>query len=206
MSFLVLPELPATTAATLASAVRVVIERQASDAAAPSVGPGGLSGRLPPSTRFEKGGDDLEKGSAEDAAAVRHLLALLEAAYLTAAADGLAEAESAALADLIVQVTGAKIGAERLQNLFGRFATSIDAEGLEARLDAVAGAFDDFMAREEAMSFAVLVAIADGELSDKEAVTLIALGKRIDFSPGEVQAVVDSVATALQRALSESAS
>jgi hypothetical protein len=84
-----------------------------------------------------------------------------------------------------------------------RFDGLVQAEGLEARLDAVAGVFEDFMAREEAMSFAVLVAIADGELSDKEAVTLIALGRRIDFSPGEVQAVVDSVAGALRSALAQ---
>lgn len=204
MGFLSLPELPRCDAETLAAAVKVVIERQASDAAAPSVGPAGLSGRLPSSMRFEKGAEELDRGSSEDLAAARHLMALLEAGYMIAAADGLATGERSALADLIVQVTGgAKITGERLATLFARFEEILASEGLESRLDAIADCFEDFMAREEAMSFAVLVAIADGELSDKEAAALIALGKRIDFSAGEVQAVVDSVAHALKSALAD---
>ncbi len=130
---------------------------------------------------------------------------MIEASYLVAAADGLVEAEQDALSDLIAHTTGSAVDVETLQEMFARFDEMLKEHGLEGRLQAIASSFDDFMAREEAMSFAALIAISDGELAPAEEVALIALGARLDFSTGEVQAILNQVAAALSRALSASA-
>ena len=72
---------------------------------------------------------------------------------------------------------------------------------LNEHLDAVAERLGDFLARQEAMSFAALVAVADAELADREVVVLMALGNRFDFSRGEVQAVVQEVSLELANAI-----
>lgn len=201
MAFLKLPKLPPANREAVTRAVRRAIEQQAADVAAPSVGPRKLSGRLPSTHKLAGGAELLAKGSSEDAEAVRYFGAMLEICYLVAAADGLAEEERTALYDLIDYTTRSALKHARLDALFDEMAQRLADQGLEARLDAVAAELDDFMAREEALGFAALVAIADSVLAPKEAVTLIALGKRFDFSAGEVQAVVDVVAATLQRAM-----
>jgi len=201
MAFLKIPKLPPANREAVTRAVRRAIEQQAADVAAPSVGPRELSGRLPSANKLAGGAEKLAKRSAEDGEAARYFGAMLEICYLVAAADGLAEQEHDALCDLIDYTTRSALKRKRLEALFEEMATRLAEQGLEARLDALAGELDDFMAREEALSFAALVAIADSVLAPKEAVTLIAIGKRFDFSVGEVQAVVDVVAATLQRAM-----
>ncbi len=201
MSFLKLPKLPPTNREAVTRAVRRAIEQQAADVAAPSVGPRKLSGRLPSANKLAGGAEKLARRSSEDGEAARTFGAMLEICYLVAAADGLAEEERTALCDLIDYTTRSALKRARLDALFDEMAQLLADQGLEARLDAAAAKLDDFMVREEALSFAALVAIADSVLAPKEAATLIALGKRFDFSVGEVQAVVDVVATTLQRAM-----
>ncbi len=201
MAFLKLTTLPTTSRQAVTRAVRRAIEQQAGDVAAPSVGPRKLSGRLPAANKLAGGAEMLAKRSSEDAEAARYFSAMLEASYLVAAADGLAEEERTALCDLIDYTTRSALKRKRLDGLFDEMAQLLADQGLEARLDAVAAELEDFMAREEALSFAALVAIADTVLAPREAATLIALGKRFDFSPGEVQAVVDVVGATLARAL-----
>lgn len=53
------------------------------------------------------------------------------------------------------------------------------------------------------MGFAALVAVADGELAEREMVVLMALASRFDFSAGEVQAVVHQVARGLAEAVTK---
>jgi tellurite resistance protein len=201
MPALRLPELPARDADTLKRAVRNTIEMQAMDAASPSIGPRTLAARLPSATRLEAAAALLAEKSGEDAEAARHFLGLVEAAYLIACADGLADEERDALIDLIAHTTGGTVPGAMVDELFAGFQSALAKQGLEMRLREVAKSFDDFMAREEAMSFASLIAIADGVLSTKEEVALIALGARLDFSVGEVQAVVNQVAASLKRAM-----
>jgi len=201
MGFLDLPELPECDDATMATAVRRVIERQAADVAAPSVGPRALTGRLPAVARLERGAEQMLAESSEDADAARYFSAIVEACFLAAVADGFADEERSAVANLIAYVSGKAVSGERAGLMLDGFQKLLDEQGLEKRLDAVAGQFDDFVAREEAMSFAALVSLADRVLADKEALTLMALGKRFDFSKGEVQAVIQQVAASLAQAL-----
>jgi hypothetical protein len=202
MGLFELPELPACDAAAMAAAVRSAMKQQATDVAAPSIGPRALVGRLPTLVSLEHGAAELIKESPEDAAAARYFASIVEACYLVAAADGFQEEERVAVSTLMQHATGATIDDARLQEMFDGFERALYSEGLEKRLDSVAGEFQDFMAREEAMSFAALVAISDRVLDLKEVVTLTALGKRFDFSAGEVEAVIAAVAASLKRALS----
>ncbi|MBI4706040.1 MAG: hypothetical protein HY744_33520 [Deltaproteobacteria bacterium] len=201
MTSLRLDPLPAADAKALAAAVRSVVDRQVETVAAPSVGPRSLPGRLPPSTRLCQGAEQFAAQSAEDVAAARYFGALLEVSYLVASADGLDAQERAGLAELIAQTTGRAVDPPALDLLFDRFERDLASEGREARIRSVATQFDDFMAREEALSFAALIAVADRTLASQEAEALLLLGGELGFSAGEVQAALDHVAQQLARAL-----
>jgi hypothetical protein len=137
----------------------------------------------------------------EDADAARYFIAILEASYIVAGADGISEEEQGALAELIVQVTGSKIDAAALRKLFEAFEEQVLQGGLGERLDAVASRFSDFVEREEALSFATLVAYADGQLAQPEVTALVSLGEHFDFSKGEVGIVIQQVAQTIRHYL-----
>lgn len=205
MAFVDLPELPECDRDQLKAAVRRVIEKQATEVAAPSVGPRALMARLPRLDRMERGAENLfstmPPGSTGDLEAGRYFGAIVETCYLVAVADGFASEERGAVADLVGFATGDLIAGDKAEEVFAAYAKLLEEQGLEARLDAIAEQLDDFVAREEAMSFAALIAVADGELATKETVMLMALAKRFDFSRGEVQAVVKQVAASLAQAI-----
>lgn len=203
--FVELPALPDCDAATLARAVRAMVEKQAAEVATPTVGPRALLARLPKIDRMEQGAEQLfssiPPASHEDEAAGQYFSAIIEACYLVAAADGLAEEEGSAVRELIRFATGEALLEKRAAELFESYGTLLEEQGLEARLDAVAERLEDFLAREECMGFAALVAVADGELAEREVVVLMALAARFDFSAGEVQAAVHQVAKGLAEAI-----
>lgn len=189
-------ELPAATPETLRAAVRLAVERQAADVAAPSVGPRSLSGRLPPADKLRASAE-----SDEDSRAARYFSSILELSFLVASADGLDDGEREALARLVAHATGDAVTTDELSEQLADVARALDQEGRDARLEAVAGTFTDFVEREEALSFAALVALADGRLGDAEGAALLDLGRRFDSSEGEVQLVVAQVAASLRSAL-----
>ncbi|MCC6215019.1 MAG: hypothetical protein IT376_09130 [Polyangiaceae bacterium] len=196
------PPLPAADPETRERAVRTVVARRALEAAAPSIGPASLAGRLPElagAGREARG--DTEHDGLDDAEA--HFRDLLEAGFLVAAADGTDEAELAALADLIAAAAGSRASRAAVRALLDELREGLERDGLERRLDSLAPRFGDFIAREEALGFASLVALADGNLGDPEALALLALARRLDYSRGEVEAVLSETAQALSRALTE---
>jgi tellurite resistance protein len=137
-----------------------------------------------------------------DAEATRHFLGMLEAAYLVAATDGTSEIERAALGELIAQVTG-QADRDAVAAALARFDEEIARDGLPARMAAVAARFEDFMAREDALTFAGIIALSDGALSRKELRGLIELAEHMGYSVGEVQAILDAIAANLRQALDE---
>jgi tellurite resistance protein len=199
-----LPDLGDATLATLASAVRSVIEQQTRDAAAPSVGPRALSGRLPSIAALSAGATGYVRASSEDAHAARHFLSLMEAAYLVAASDGISDAERTAFAGLLASVRGGAADPRQLEAILGELDAASARDGRPKRLAELATMFDDFVAREEALGFATLVAVADGQISRKEARGLIELAEQLGFSLGELQVVLEQVGTSLKAALEAS--
>jgi tellurite resistance protein len=188
------PELPSVSRLALLGAVRQAIEHYASDTVAPSLGSESVRARLPDAKRLQSGAAQLSQEHPEDADAARGFVALLEAAYLVAAADGTSAEERAAFSELITQVTASQLDAGRLHDLLLAFDAQTEQVGLGPRLDAVAVEFRDFEAREEVLCFAVLIAIADGELAPPEIDALVSLGEHFDFSAREVQLLVDEIA------------
>lgn len=206
MAFVELPDLPECDRDVLEVAVRRVIEKQATEVAAPSVGPRALMSRLP-RINTDSGAEDLfstiPPSSQSDVEAGRYFGAIVETCYLVSTIDGLAGEERGAVSALVGFATGDLISGKTADGLFAAYADLVKEQGLEARLDSVAERLDDFVAREEAMSFAALVAVADRELASKEQVILMALAKRFEFSRGEVQAIVNQVAASLSQAITD---
>ncbi|MEM1033439.1 MAG: hypothetical protein AAF928_09425 [Myxococcota bacterium] len=198
--FVSLPELPSCSPEVYASALHDVIAQLVDEVATPAVGPRALLNRLPRVQTPEAGGlfETQPPHSAEDAEAGKYFSAVVETCYLVAAADDMAEVERAAVTQLVRCATGG--GLDDPEAVFAAYRSLLEAEGLEARLDAVAEKLD-FMAREEAMSFAATIAIADRKLARVEGVVLMALAKRFDYSPGMVQASVAQVAQRLAAAI-----
>jgi tellurite resistance protein len=200
VSKLNLPDFSGVEPERLRKAVCAVVEQQAREAVAPSVGPRSLEGRLPSMENLATDSTRLKHAGGEDANAARHFLAMLEAAYLVATMDGISDAERQAFADLASLVTGGTEAAG-LTKLLEAFDATIEHEGRPARLAEVAKSFEDFMAREEALSFAALVVISDGSITRKEARGLIELAEALGYSVGELQAALDQIAQNLKREL-----
>jgi tellurite resistance protein len=200
MGKLEVPEIPNVDRERLAAAVRKLVEQHARESAAPSVGPQSLSARLPALASLPPTDSDLQGGA--DAEATRHFLGLLEAAYLVAAPDGVTPAERAALGELIAQVTG-QVRRDAVARALARFDEEIERDGLPARIAAVAARFEDFMAREEALTFAGIIALSDGSLSRRELRGLIEFAEQLGYSMGELQVALDTIASNLRRALAE---
>ena len=156
-------ELPDVGSEVLREAVRTALEQQSSDIAAPSVGPRSLSGRLPTTDQLKAGAEASVAEEGEDAAAAQYFQSLLELGYLVASADGLADEEREALADLVEHATGSAVEHDVLTRHFTNLDAAAEMLGRRERMGRIAANFDDFMAREEAMSFAALVAVADGK-------------------------------------------
>ncbi|MCA9647896.1 MAG: TerB family tellurite resistance protein [Polyangiaceae bacterium] len=196
MSALLLPALPRASAPLLRDALDHVIEAALSQAGASGVR--ALSGRLPSKQSLLDGQRALR--AAPDSNDARAQRALLECALIVASADELTPEEQTALERLFQQVLGDAEAAQLIQEL----QRHLEVEGVQGSLSRVADQLVSFEQREQALSFAVLAAIADRELGEAEADRLLDLGARFGFGVGEVQRLVDRMAKALKNALASS--
>ena len=125
--------------------------------------------------------------------ASRHFLALLELGYLAASADGLADAERDALAHALEEATDAVVDHESFARHFRDLDAAVEALGRRERLLAASTAFADEHAREEALRFAALVAMADEHLDAKEMQVLEELGACFGFAKDRVHTLVEQL-------------
>ncbi len=126
-----------------------------------------------------------------------HADALLEAAFLVASADGaLSKEEAGSLIDLVAQMGEGLTPGELAGHVY-EFSTALEAEGRQARIDAIAAHVPEPGARREIVGFAALVALADHELAPSELFVLHSLGKGFGLDTATVNAVVKSVADGL---------
>jgi hypothetical protein len=185
----------------LREAMLAVLQKQTSTMATVPTDPTELLGRLPPPERFVSGAEvssEEPEGAGEAAA---YFQSLLELGYLVASADGLDEREREMLALLIERMTESRVDRERLMLHLQDLDQTSDWLGRSERLIRVAADFEDLIAREEALSFAALVALADGELTPAEIRVLLELGKHFSFSERAVIDAADRVATSIQHEL-----
>jgi tellurite resistance protein len=185
----------------LRAAVYSALERQGANLTQGSDAPEGPSGRLPSIARLKVGAVETLKERGQDAREAEYFQSLLELGYLVASADGLAQQERVALAKLVEQATCSVVAPEMLERHFSDLDGGSEILGRRERLARVASNFEDLAAREEAISFAALIAIADGKLAEPEASVLLELGAHFSFSEGEVKAVLTRLAAGIKLAL-----
>lgn len=190
-----IPRLPDSTVLERARALRRVIEEQARESAGPtSAGSLQLSEAIPDTLRHGA-------GSAAGGSMAEQFLALLECAYLVAAADTISTEELSGLSTMIEVVTGQQLTPAQIQAYFNEFARGVAQEGRSTRIEAIAAVLGGFVARQEALHLAVLFAVADGVLARKETRILIEFAEAFGHSVGELQVVLDEVGRLLSRAL-----
>jgi tellurite resistance protein len=185
----------------LQAAVYATLGRQIAATPAPVAGRRCPVGRLPPAARLKSGAEETIKQESDDAYAAEYFQSLLELGYLVASADGLAAEEREALARLVEYASGEVVDQEALRRHFSDLDAACETLGRRERLGRVASNFQEASAKEEAMSFAALIAIADGKLAPPEARVLLELGNHFAFSEREVEAVVGQVVASLRRVL-----
>ena len=185
----------------LQAAVCTTLSRKVAATPAPSAGRRCPIGRLPSAARLKFGAEETVKPESDDACAAEHFQSLLELGYLVASADGLADEEREALARLVEFASGEVVDQDALRRHFRDLDAACETLGRRERLGRVASNFEGDCAKEEAMSFATLIAIADGKLAPPEANVLLELGDHFAFSEGEVQAVVRQVVASLRKVL-----
>jgi tellurite resistance protein len=162
--------------------------------------PAALSGRLPSLDRLEQGAQATLAESEPDASI--HFQSMLELGYLVASADGFAEEERHALAQLLEAVSGAAIDQAALELHFRDLDDAIEALGRRERLRRAAADFEDGVSRGEALGFAALVALADGRLAEPEATALTEMGAHFGLSESQVAESVERVVSDLKSQLS----
>jgi tellurite resistance protein len=193
--------LPDVEPARRNAAVRAVLAHQSAEMPQQVVQATALVGRLPSPAQLRTGAQQALKEEAEDGRAAEYFQSLLELGYLVASADGLAAEERETLALLLEHATDSIVNRDALQLHFSDLDATSAALGRSERLGRVAANLDTERAREEALSFAALVAMADGTLEPAELQVLIELGRHFALSPEQVQAVVARVADCVRQQL-----
>lgn len=187
-------QLPDVGAEKIRAAVRKVLTDQQEAMPAQTVDPSELIGSLPPGGHMRMGAEEALKDEADDRDAAEYFQSMIELAYLAASADGLADDERDALAALIEHATGAAIHIDTLKVHFADLDATVEALGRRERLVRVASNFQSERAKHEAISFATLVAVADGVLADDERGVLVELGSHFSLSEEAVDTVVERIA------------
>jgi tellurite resistance protein len=119
-------------------------------------------------------------------------LALLEIAYLVAAADGFDDDEREGLLRLFGQLTDEVLDRETLEHHFGELDEGVKASGRGERL---ASAARDLVEedRTHAIGFAAAIAMSDGWLGDAELAALIELGGHLSITRENAREQVEQV-------------
>jgi tellurite resistance protein len=104
-----------------------------------------------------------------------------------ASADGLQDEERHALAELLEEGTGAAFDRASFELHFRDLDAAMVMLGRHERLRRTAEEFSEPAAREEALGFALLVAIGDGKLSAPELAMLFELGEALGFSKAALE-------------------
>lgn len=185
--------LPDVSPERLGDAVRAVLAQQAAEMPTEAVAPTALLGRLPPTGRLEADAEQAIAEEADDTQAAERFRSLLELGYLVASADGLADSEREALARLVERATNSIVERPTLELHFADLDRACAALGRRERLRWASATFDEPAAQHEALSFAALVAIADGTLAAPELEVLVELGSHYGLAEAQIHSVVDRV-------------
>jgi tellurite resistance protein len=152
---------------------------------------------LPSAARLHAIAEETVRTGEGDAA--RCFQGLLELGYLVASADGLADAERDSLAGMLEQVTGHGIDHGAMRVHFADLDDACAALGRHERMRRAAADFESPAAREEALAFAALVALADGEIAEPEVRALVELGGCFGMNEDRVRGALAALVEAVER-------
>ena len=144
--------------------------------------------------RLREGAEVSAQQEWSDAAMARRFQTMLEIGYLVASADGFADAERVALAQLLEKVTSAAIDHEALELHFRDLDDAVAALGRRERLARAAADLDDTATAEEAISLVAMISMADGVLSAQEHAVLLELGEHVEVTPERIGTLVHEAA------------
>ncbi len=162
--------------------------------------PASLGGRLPSADRLKQAAAAAVAAQESDTSV--YFQSMLELGYLVASADGFADEESHALAELLEAVTGKTVPRDVLELHFQDLRDAVEMLGRRERLRRAAADIEDGMSRSEALGFAALVALADGKLAEPEAGVLTEMGSHFGLNQQQVVDAVARVVTDLKQQLS----
>jgi tellurite resistance protein len=158
-----------------------------------------LAGHMPSAAELQGGASATLSDS--DANAAAQFQSMLEIGYLVASADGFADEERHALAELLSHVIGKTVTVDQLELHFKDLEDGVAMLGRHERLLRAAADFEDGLHRGQALGFAALVALADGTLAEPEAAVLSELGGLLGLSEGDASKAVGGVVDRVRQTL-----
>jgi tellurite resistance protein len=161
--------------------------------------PEGAAQVLPTPARLEQGAKATLENRLEDEST--YFVSLLEIAWLVASADGFAEQERHALSELLEQILGRAVGRDVLELHFKDLGDACEMLGRRERMRRAAEDFSVTASSKEALGFAALVAMADGQLAGPEHDALVELGGHLGFSKTLVDEIIEAVVSRLRAEL-----
>jgi tellurite resistance protein len=132
----------------------------------------------------------------------QYFQSILEVGYLVAAADGFDDLERHALAGLLERVTGKAVDHAALELHFKDLDDAVAMLGRHERLRRAAADFESGTSKREALSFATLIAMADGKLAAPELQALTELGGALELTSADIEATVQRTVERVKSALS----
>jgi len=187
--------LPAVEPERLFAAVSGALETR------PDGGVGLLAWHLPSPDRLREGATQALAGNSEHPEAGAAFQGLLEVGYLVASADGLADSERHALAELLERVTGRVADRKIMEQHFADLDAACAMLGRRERLRRAAAEFEDPAARREALGFAALISLMDGAIGEPEREALVVLGEHFEMAEDEIVDVIGGVFKAVEKSL-----
>jgi len=124
--------------------------------------------------------------------------AIVEAAYVVSAADGvLDDSEREAFAQVVIEACGGVVDEDQVGALLADLRDHLQEDGLETRIRAIALAVPKADHRLEVLRMAGLLAHVSGGVSGVERGVLEKLAAAFHLEPSEVDAALDAVKSAL---------
>ncbi|MEI8254566.1 MAG: tellurite resistance TerB family protein [Deltaproteobacteria bacterium] len=124
---------------------------------------------------------------------LQQLLAMFEAVFLVAAADGkLVREESDELASMLVELTGRSVPYAEIERLIERCAEALETEDYDGRAQAIAAHLEDGPSRRTAFVMAVGMAYVDGEVQEEERDVFELLASTLGIPNDEAAALLES--------------
>ena len=143
--------------------------------------------------------DDSTPPTGFDPAAAALFEALVEGAFLVANADGVFDDdERRAFEAVVLTATKKQVDPTQLTALLADLAEQLADDGMEKRIEAVAGTIAKPEHRREVLRVSALIGYISGGVSDVEKHAMVALAKAFEMTEADVDTAIEEAKTALE--------